>query len=227
MTLVEVAPSAPPEALATGQLARVRGRTWVVGDVARDSQASLDGRPVQHLVSLVSVEDDATGEELEVVWEIEPGTAVIERAELPVIARDRLDDPAELDAFLDAVRWGAVTSADHRSLQAPFRSGITIEDYQLEPLVRALRMPRTTLLIADDVGLGKTIEAGLVVQELLLRHRARTALVVRAPARARACRRGRFFLKPTSRESASCATPGSRTMSVTRCVWSSTRDRRR
>ena len=151
---------------------------WVVGDVVRDSQASLDGRPVQHLVSLVSVEDDATGEELEVVWEIEPGTRVIERAELPVIAADRLDDPAELDAFLDAVRWGAVTSADQRALQAPFRSGITIEDYQLEPLVRALRMPRTTLLIADDVGLGKTIEAGLVVQELLLRHRARTALVV-------------------------------------------------
>jgi superfamily II DNA or RNA helicase len=168
-------PAAAPEA---GQLAWVRGRMWVVGDVARDSQASLDPRAVQHLVSLVSVEDDATGEELQVVWEIEPGTAVIERAELPTIAADRLDDPAELDAFLDAVRWGAVTSADHRSLQAPFRSGITIEDYQLEPLVRALRMPRTTLLIADDVGLGKTIEAGLVVQELLLRHRARTALVV-------------------------------------------------
>ena len=103
---------------------------------------------------------------------------MIERAELPAIAADRLDDPAELDAFLDAVRWGAVTSADQRSLQAPFRSGITIEDYQLEPLVRALRMPRVNLLIADDVGLGKTIEAGLVAQELLLRHRARTALVV-------------------------------------------------
>ncbi len=39
-------------------------------------------------------------------------------------------------------------------------------------------MPRVNLLIADDVGLGKTIEAGLVVQELLLRHRARTVLVV-------------------------------------------------
>ena len=178
VTLAEAqiaAPAAPPE---PGQLAWVRGRMWVVGDVVRDSQASLDGRPVQHLVSLVSVEDDATGEELNVVWEIEPGTTVVERAELPVIAADRLDDPAELDAFLDAVRWGAVTSADQRSLQAPFRSGITIEDYQLEPLVRALRMPRTALLIADDVGLGKTIEAGLVVQELLLRHRARTALVV-------------------------------------------------
>lgn len=60
---------------------------WVVGDLARDSQAALDGRPVQHLVSLVSVEDDATGEELEVIWEIEPGTRVIERAELYVDRR--------------------------------------------------------------------------------------------------------------------------------------------
>jgi len=75
-----LAPAARPEA---GQLARVRGRMWVVGDVVPDSQASLDGRSVQHLVSLVSVEDDATREELEVVWEIEPGTQVIERAELP------------------------------------------------------------------------------------------------------------------------------------------------
>jgi superfamily II DNA or RNA helicase len=151
---------------------------WVVSDVERDAQAVLDGRPVQHLVSLISVEDDATGEELQVVWEIEPGTRAIERAELPPIRAERIDDPSELDAFLDAVHWGAVTSADERALQAPFRSGITIEDYQLEPVVRALRSPRTSLLIADDVGLGKTIEAGLVVQELLLRHRARTALVV-------------------------------------------------
>jgi SNF2 family DNA or RNA helicase len=39
-------------------------------------------------------------------------------------------------------------------------------------------MPRVALLVADDVGLGKTIEAGLVVQEMLLRHRARRVLVV-------------------------------------------------
>lgn len=177
-TAETLAPRPPAAAPEEGQLARVRGRMWVVAGVARDAQTARDGRAVQHLVSLVSVEDDATGEELEVVWEIEPGTQVIERARLPALHADRLDDPAQLDAFLDAVRWGAVTSADQRALQAPFRSGITIEDFQLEPLVRALRMPRTTLLVADDVGLGKTIEAGLVVQELLLRHRARTALVV-------------------------------------------------
>ena len=131
----------------------------------------------QHLVSLGSVEDDATGEELEVIWEIEPG-ARVDRARRAAARRRGARRPARLDAFLDAVRWGAVTSADGRALQAPFRTGIAIEDYQLDPVVRALRMPRANLLIADDVGLGKTIEAGLVVQELLLRHRARTVLVV-------------------------------------------------
>ena len=72
----------------------------------------------------------------------------------------------------NAVRWGAIASADKTVLQAPFRSGIKIDDYQLDPVVRALSMLRTNLLIADDVGLGKTIEAGLVMQELTLRHRA-------------------------------------------------------
>jgi SNF2 family DNA or RNA helicase len=79
---------------------------------------------------------------------------------------------------LDAVRWGTVASADTRTLQAPFRSGITIRDCQLVPVARALEMPMVNLLIADDVGLGKTIEAGLIVQELLLRHRARRVIVV-------------------------------------------------
>jgi SNF2 family DNA or RNA helicase len=39
-------------------------------------------------------------------------------------------------------------------------------------------MPRVNLLIADDVGLGKTIEAGLVAQELIIRHRCRPILIV-------------------------------------------------
>jgi SNF2 family DNA or RNA helicase len=63
-------------------------------------------------------------------------------------------------------------------IQAPFYSGIEIESYQLDPVVRAVQMPRVSLLIADDVGLGKTIEAGLVIRELMLRHRARRVLIV-------------------------------------------------
>ena len=96
--------------------------------------------------------------------------------------RRRFDDPNTLAAFVDAVRWGAVTSADANAYQAPFRSGANVEAYQLEPLRRALQSARTNLLLADDVGLGKTIEAGLVVQELLLRHRARSVVIVCPPS---------------------------------------------
>lgn len=163
---------AHPSAPGPGQLVEVRRRQWVVADVV---SSNLEGAP-QNCVTLSSIDEDGLGEELEVVWEIEPGAQVIERAGLPSITGQ--DDATTLDAFLDAVRWGAATNADRGFLQAPFRSGVSIEDFQLDPLVRAIDMARVNLLIADDVGLGKTIEAGLVIQELLLRHRARTVLII-------------------------------------------------
>ena len=162
-----------------GQLVDVRQRRFVVIEVAKSSLPPEvlrpDGNGQQHLVTLSSVEDDAggAGEELRVVWELEPGARTLEKGALPDPAG--FDEPRRLDAFLDAVRWGAVSSANVRELQSPFRSGIDIEDYQLDPVVRALGVPRVNLLVADDVGLGKTIETGLVAQELILRHRARTA----------------------------------------------------
>lgn len=166
---------------AQGQLVTVRDRQWITSEVVRSEVASSDpdvfSAPPTHLVGLVSIEDDARDEELRVIWELETGAVVHETALLPG-PEHGFDNPAELDAFLDAVRWGAIASADTSALQAPFRSGIQIEDYQLDPVVRALSMPRTNLLIADDVGMGKTIEAGLVMQELALRHRARTMLIV-------------------------------------------------
>lgn len=169
--------TAPPE---QGQIVEVRQRRYVVADVATSSLArsplEAGFTVVQHLVSLASVEDDALGEELQVIWELEPGAHVYDQRALPTPTG--FDTPERLNAFLNAVRWGAASSADVRALQAPFRSGIAIEDYQLDPVVRAIQMPRANLLIADDVGLGKTIEAGLVVQELLIRHRARRMLIV-------------------------------------------------
>ena len=138
---------------------------------------------LSHAVTLQALDEDRLGEELTVVWELEVGQTVTPAQGLPTrINPDAFDDPNTLAGFVDAMRWGAVTSADDRTVQAPFHSGVTVEAYQLEPLRRALSSPRTNLLLADDVGLGKTIEAGLVVQELLLRHRARTAIVVCPPS---------------------------------------------
>ena len=163
-----------------GQLVEVRQRRYVVTEVRQstlppDPLKSYDPTP-QHRVTLASVEDDALGEELQVIWELELGAQVVEGSDLPQPIG--FDDPLRFDAFMDAVRWGAIASADVRALQAPFRAGIAIEDYQLDPVVRAIQMPRANLLIADDVGLGKTIEAGLVAQELILRHRVRSVLIV-------------------------------------------------
>ena len=140
------------------------------------SASEFRRRNIQHCVTLSSIDEDALWEQLEVIWEIEPGAHIIEKAGLPSITGQ--DETKLLEAFLDAVRWGAATNADKGFLQAPFRSGVSIEDFQLDPLVRAIDMARANLLIADDVGLGKTIEAGLVIQELLLRHRARSVLII-------------------------------------------------
>src|SRR5271156_635866 len=163
-----------------GQMVSVRSRNWMVTDVSASTlppdrlQAGLESP--QHLLTLSSVEDDGFGEELNVIWELEPGARVVEKVALP--DPTGFDPPDQLDAFLDAVRWGTSSSADVRTIQAPFRSGIDIEDYQLDPVVRAIQMPRVNLLIADDVGLGKTIEAGMVALELIIRHRTRKVLIV-------------------------------------------------
>jgi superfamily II DNA or RNA helicase len=160
-----------------GQLVIVRKRAFVVNEIIHSS-LQRDGITdnSNHLIKLSSVEDDALGEEFQVIWELEPGTAIYEKSTLP--DPDSFDHPKRLQAFLDAVRWGAISQADDRALQSPFRSGIEVDEYQLDPVVRALSMPRVNLLIADDVGLGKTIEAGLVVQEMILRHRVRSVLIV-------------------------------------------------
>src|SRR5262249_49073899 len=137
----------PPD---QGQLVSVRSRNWIVTDVAASLlpsdrlQSGLE--PPQHLLTLSSIEDDGLGEELQVIWEIEPGATLVEKIALP--NPTGFDPPDQLDAFLDAVRWGASSTADIRTIHAPFRAGIDIEDYQLDPVVRALQMPRVNLLIA-------------------------------------------------------------------------------
>src|SRR6266852_4438443 len=94
-----VAANSPPE---QGQLVSVRQRQWVVSEVAKSTlpESPLDAvnGQRQHLVSLSSVEDDGLGEELQVIWELEPGAKAIERSPLP--EPTGFDAPDLLDAFL-------------------------------------------------------------------------------------------------------------------------------
>lgn len=97
---------------------------------------------------------------------------------------NRPDSPLALQAFVNAHRWTRLNrlrtseGIEDEPLLGVWNSAIQVHPYQLEPVLRALAMPRVSLLLADGVGLGKTIQAGLVLEEVLLRRRIRRILVL-------------------------------------------------
>ncbi len=115
-------------------------------------------------------------------WDYELDRRILEEEGWADLAASGFDDPRRFAAFLNTLRWSTVTATDPNLFQSPFRAGIKIDAYQMEPLRKALRLPRVNLFIADDTGLGKTIEAGLIARELLLRKKAKTIVVAAPPS---------------------------------------------
>ncbi len=167
----DVARLLPERLPEVGDLVEVRSRRWLAEAVEPES-----GR-----VSLACADDDAQGRTLEVYWEYEIDRRILEVEAWNAIGAKGFDAPRHFSAFLHTLRWNCVTATDPNLFQSPFRAGIKIDAYQMEPLRKALRLPRVNLFIADDTGLGKTIEAGLIARELLLRKKVKT-IVVAAPA---------------------------------------------
>ncbi|MCY4505961.1 MAG: SNF2-related protein, partial [Acidobacteria bacterium] len=167
-----------------GMLATVRNRRGVVAAVE-----PFDGETGRlHLVHLEYTDDHAPAEE-RLLWELEPSRHLLPPNALPDPAHTGGPMPAnDFDALLRAARWTALSpyldpatateAPGGEPIASPFHGGVRIESYQLVPLLKALRMPRVNLLIADDVGLGKTVEAGLILTELLLRRRIQRVLVL-------------------------------------------------
>jgi len=159
-----------------GDPVQVRSRRWLVEEVIRPEK--LHQSPLVRLACA----DDAQGQSLDVFWEYELDRRILEEEGWQDLAAKGFDAPRQFAAFLHALRWNCVTATDPNLFQAPFRAGIKIDAYQMEPLRKALRLPRVNLFIADDTGLGKTIEAGLIARELLLRKKAKTIVVVAPPS---------------------------------------------
>ncbi|WP_418345536.1 helicase-related protein [Rhodococcus pyridinivorans] len=148
---------------APGNLVTARGREWVVLPDSTDDFLVL--RP------LGGLDDDIAG--VLVSEGVTPAT-------FPPPAPDDLGDHFSARLLTGALRIG------FRSTTGPFRclASIAVEPraYQLVPLMMALRQDVVRLLIADDVGIGKTIEAGLVAAELLAVGEARGLAVLCSPA---------------------------------------------
>ncbi len=160
-----------------GQIARVRQRLYLVEQIVPPPSA-----PDSTLVKLSCVDDDAQGQRLEVLWEREIDPEILTGEAWDAIAKRGFDQPRLFASYLNTIRWNCVTATDPKLFQSPFRAGIRLDAYQLEPLRKALLLPRVNLFIADDVGLGKTIEAGLIARELLLRKKAKEIVVCCPPS---------------------------------------------
>lgn len=165
----------------SGQSVLVRNRLARVRDVSRYAGHLGDGL---HAVEVEYLDGQGHPDAEGVIWELEPSAIVLESLNLPAIDRGTApQSPAVFEALLDALRWSSIGTsieagtASH-PLIAPWHAAIQVEDYQLYPVLKALAMPRVSLLLADDVGLGKTIEAALVMTELIARRRLRRILVL-------------------------------------------------
>ena len=147
--------------LEVGSVIRLRHRLWRVDRVTdQDFTATpIDGRDIRRWRFLRSFEEQLA----------EPGA-------LPAPDPQVLSDPAKQDLLLRAYRLNLIHgSAPFLGLQ---RSRAIPEPYQLVPLLMSLNMERVRLLIGDDVGVGKSVEAGLIISELFARGLAERLLVV-------------------------------------------------
>jgi superfamily II DNA or RNA helicase len=123
-------------------------------------------------LTLRALEGESRGNEITVLYPID-------QVEPDVVPELSLEKPGRLARFRllhDAFKIRAAPPSD--VLVSGNRSRLIFEPYQYVPAIRALRLPRPRLLIADDTGIGKTIESAQILQELSARRRANRILIV-------------------------------------------------
>ncbi|MCK5229971.1 MAG: hypothetical protein KAR13_06880, partial [Desulfobulbaceae bacterium] len=151
-----------------GSLVSARSRDWVVLPSPQDDLVLL--KP------LGGSEEEITGIYLPLAFKDDK----IESTNFPLPSTDDIGDISSARLLYNACRLS------FRSGAGPFRSLAKLSfrprSYQMVPLIMALRQPGPVrLLIADDVGVGKTIEALLVLKELLERREIKRFAIVVLP----------------------------------------------
>ena len=154
--------------IAPGARIVVRDEEWLV---RRVDPASDGGR----LLTCDGVSDLVRGQSSLFLTALEGPIEVLDPAETQLVA-----DPSPMfnAALLAIESQRRRTMPNDAKIHLGHRAVMDLEPYQLEPALQALRQPRSRILIADAVGLGKTLEAGILATELIQRGRGKRILVV-------------------------------------------------
>jgi hypothetical protein len=171
-----------------GKLVMVRRRPAIIRKVKPFVDAHT--KREEHFLNVEYIDGWSFPSEDNIVWEREIGTRVLSSATVPDVGspNSSLDTPEKFYAFLDAIKWstqGNIANLidlpkeyESANFASPWKSAVEVEDYQLYPVLKAMSMPRVSLLLADDVGVGKTIEAGLIASELISQRGIRRIMII-------------------------------------------------
>lgn len=143
----------------TGQIVEIRKRLWRIDSIYKNelTATSIDSINNFQKRFYAPLED-------------------IKLADTKLPSFDKIGELSKQKLLINAYRISLIHgSSPLLSLQ---RSTVIPVNFQLVPVVMALNSPRVRLLIADDVGLGKTIEAGLIINELIARQLVRRILII-------------------------------------------------
>ena len=164
-----------------GQLVRIRERTWQV----LDDHAAYGGG--DHTLHVRGLESEVRGLERMFIYRpvgdgndgTEGEDAALELVTplaTPELRWNPGTPPSQWERLHTAYRLSIAYNTGH--LLGLARTRLVIEPYQLAPVLQVMSAPRQRFLLAEDVGMGKTIEAGLIMMELIARGRGDRILIV-------------------------------------------------
>jgi len=174
-----------------GHLVLIRRRPAIIRqiEIKKGTNTSEKDRDL-HFVSLEYLDSWDFPNEDHLLWERERNTKILSNIEFPPIESKICDNPQIFKSYINGIKWSSLSqfyntknfretnSSTFTRIFSPWRSAIKIEDYQLVPLIKAMNMHRVRLLLADGVGMGKTIQAGLITTELIHQRKFRKILII-------------------------------------------------
>lgn len=175
--------------IAPGARIVVRDAEWLVRKVDVYHRETTEGMKQVRSITAVGVSEIVRDKDAVFIDEIEenygrmrnrnseqePGIEVLDPADTKLV----LDTSSEYRKAILYIESNLRRIAPSDSnLYVGHKAAMDPLDYQLEPTIQALKQPRQRILIADAVGLGKTLEAGILVSELIKRGKGKRILVV-------------------------------------------------